>query len=483
MYVSNLSERGRISSMRRNSTPLSMGRVSIRDQVQSGLRAWPIWPVVAISGALTVGMIAIATQFRPIADDYIHIGRVMQMGILPSTIDWFLTFLPGFFGVLLISLFTGLYGSVPDSLAYVPYTMFLVGILYFVGLTALFPFTQSLRVSTPWLLAVAFPSLWLLSMGNLFPEYDIINTFGMMSWISNGYRAHLPLLILVFFFWMNWWRGSNLIGFLVGLFGMVFLTLNFLNALPDIAAYFALALGTAGYYAWHRMRQRGSSKSPVIFANLGMAAGSLAGLAILLLSPGTTSRTDEIPVQFSLESAIQIIPYQTIVFLREMMNVSHAIVFGAAITMGIIVSQLRGGPIQRIGLSHLKAMSTQAIVLTFLLIGTGVIGETLTYAAIFHRWVVLQIEFVAIVLVGLWIGALIALQTPKLSTQRWPYAMMVGALLTALVPLVNVANFAAERKRAWESGQPAPVSYMVDREQLMLRDWWNVIEEQRAAGR
>ena len=460
-----------------------MGRVTVRSPVRPDIGSWPLWPIVLMSGALTVGMIAIATQFRPIADDYIHIGRVMQLGVLPSTTDWFMTFLPGFFGVLLISLFTSLYGSVPDSLAYVPYAFFLVAVLYTVGLTVLFPFTRSLRATTPWLLALATPPLWLLSMGNLFPEYDIINTFGMMSWISNGYRAHLPLLILIFFFWMNCWRGSRLVGFTVGLFGMVFLTLNFLNALPDIAAYFALAIGTASYYAWQRTRRPGSTNTPVIAVNLGIAVGALAGLAILLLSPGTTSRTDEIPVQFSLESAIETIPYQLVVFLREMMNISHALVFVAAISIGITAARISGAPIERNGLSRLKTMALQATALTFLVLGTGVIGETLTYAAIFHRWVVLQIEFVAILLVGLWIGALVGLRNPRSTTQRWAYVVTVGVLLAALVPLVNVANFAAERKRTWESGQPAPVSYMVDREQLMLLDWWKAIEERRGAVR
>lgn len=459
-----------------------MGRVTVRDQVRPDARVWPIWPITVMSGALTAGMIAIATQFRPIADDYIHIGRVMQMGILPSTADWFMTFLPGFFGVLLISLFTGVYGSVPDSLAYVPYTLFLVAVLYVVGLTVLRPFARSLRATTPWLFALTAPPLWLLSMGNLFPEYDIINAFGMMNWISNGYRAHLPLLILVFFFWMNWWRGSTLVGFLLGLLGLMFLTLNFLNALPDIAAYFALALGTAGYYAWQRKRRPAATSTPIIAVNLGMASGALAGLVILLLSPGTTSRTDEIPVQFSLSSAIQVIPYQVVVFLREMMNVSHAVVFLAAISIGVIAAQLSGAQVMQIGQSRLKVMSVQAIALTVLILGTGVIGETLTYAAIFHRWVVLQIEFVAILLVGLWIGARVARRNPGRGTQRWAYVVIVGALVTALVPLVNVAGFAAERKRTWESGQPAPVSYMVDREQLMLKDWWDVIQERRGPG-
>ena len=452
------------------------------DLARRDLRTWSLWPIFMIAGVIALGMITVGTQFRPIADDYIHIGRVAEMGILSSTTDWFSTFLPGFFGVLLISLFTSLFGSVPDSFAYVPYTLFLVIVLYLVGLTLIFPLTQRLRTATPWLFALTIPSLWLLSMGNIFPQYDIINTFGMLSWISNGYRAHLPLLILIFFFWMNWWRSSAVTGTLIGFLGMLFLTLNFLNALPDIAAYFALALGSALFYAWRYRMQPGRTNSRLIAVNAGMAGGALVGLAILLLSPGTTSRTDAIPIQFSLPAALQVIPYQVAIFLREMMNISHAIVLIAAISLGALLTQMSRTTVEAGGLSRLRLMSLQAVFLTLLVLGTGVVGETLTYAAIFHRWVVLQVEFVSIVLIGLWAGAAMTIRYPSWIGRRWVSVVLALALMTAVIPLTNIVEFSVERKRVWETGRPAPVSYMPDREQPMLQEWWAVIEQGRTAG-
>ena len=454
-----------------------MGRVQVRDETSRRRLDGATWSIIALAAALTAGMIAVGTQFRPIADDYIHIGRVTQMGIFSSSAEWFVSFLPGFFGVLLISFFASFFGTVPDSLAYVPYTLFLVLVLYALGVTLLYPFSGSLRSAVVWLTALVFPPLWLLSMGNVFPEYDIINVFGMMSWISNGYRAHLPLLIIVFFFWMNWWRGSKVTGFVIGLLGMVFLTLNFLNALPDIAAYFALATGSAAVFAW-RYRKRPAQRDAVLVAvHTGLAVGTLLGLMILLLGPGTTSRTDEIPIQFSLESAIQVVPYQFTVFVREMMNVSHALTFLAAICVGVILSRRSDDAVRSSALTRLRMMAAQGTALLLLLLGTGVMGETLTYAAIFHRWVVLQIEFVVIVLIGLWLGALLGARRPVQSFLRWAPAVLVLCLLVTVIPLINVAQFAAERRQMWETGQPAPVSYMLDREQAMLQDWWIIIDE------
>ena len=425
--------------------------------------------------AVTLAMVALGTQFRPIADDYFHIGRVMEMGVVGSTADWYVTLLPGFFGVLLMSIFALPFGAVPDYLAYVPYTAFVVATLYLVGFTLLRPFYTRGNRGVVLLLSAVVPPLWLLSMGNLFPQYDVINAFGMLSWISNGYRFHLPLMILIFFFWMNWWSGRRGWGVIVGGLGMLFLTLNFLNPLPDIAAYFALCTGTGAYWAW---RARGSAtreQDTRIAINASMAAGVLGGLLFLLFSPGTSSRMDAKPLQFTLEAALQSVPYQFMIFLREMANISHLLVLAGAVGLSLLVSSRLGDNRRDRCLPMVRFMTITAIALSSLLLVTGMIGETLTYNAIFHRWVVLQVEFVAIVLVGLWIGLKITA-----SKRRQPSIVLAGlvtlaAVVAACIPLLNVLELSVERRQLWDSGQPAPVSYMVDREQEIFRDWWERI--------
>ena len=431
--------------------------------------------VSTLSILLVIAMVVLATQFRPIADDYFHIGRIMEMGVMGSTADWYRTLLPGFVGVLIMSIFAAPFGVVPDYLAYVPYTAFVVAVLYLLGVTLLKPFLTRTNRTFILLLASAIPPLWLLSMGNVFPEYDVINAFGMLSWISNGYRLHLPILLLVFFFWMNWWRFSRFWGIVIGGLGMFVLTLSFLNPLPDIAAYFTLcaSLGLAFVF---RSRKDSSPRSLTRAAiNAAMALGVLAGLLFLLLSPGTTSRIDAKPLQFTLESALLSIPYQVQVFLREMMNVSHVVVLIGAIGLSLLAANQLTNQQLKGCLAAVRYMTMIALVLTGLLLFTGIVGETLTYNAIFHRWVVLQTQFVAIVLIGLWAGLWWASTRKKQMPLSIAGAAIGVALLVAIIPMVRVYDLAIERRQLWETGQPAPVSYMVDREQAIFQEWWDKI--------
>lgn len=431
--------------------------------------------VSTLSIVLVIAMVVLATQFRPIADDYFHIGRIMEMGVIGSTADWYRTLLPGFIGVLVMSIFAAPFGVVPDYLAYVPYTAFVVAVLYLLGVTLLKPFSSRTNLTSNLLLASVIPPLWLLSMGNVFPEYDVINTFGMLSWISNGYRLHLPILLLIFFFWMNWWRFSRFWGIMIGGLGMVVLTLSFLNPLPDIAAYFVLCAGSSLFFAYQSKRNSKPHSLTTAAINASMALGVLGGLLLLLLSPGTTSRIDAKPLQFTLESALLSVPYQLQVFLREMMNVSHLVVLIGAVGLALLAAyQLTTQQITRC-FSAVRYMTLVTLVLTGLLLFTGILGETLTYNAIFHRWVVLQIQFVAIVLIGFW-GALWGISTRKQQIPLSIAGVVTGvALFVAIIPMVRVYDLAIERRQVWETGQPAPISYMVDREQLIFQEWWDKI--------
>ena len=438
-----------------------------------------LWVVIGLGLAITVAMLALATRFRPISDDYIHIGRVLDLGVVGSTADWFVTLLPGVPGVLTISLFAWFAGLAPWSLAYVPYTLFLCSILYLLGAVFLRPLVTREKRRLAWLLAVVFPPLWFLSIGNLFPQHDVINAFGMLSWISNGYRVHLPLLILIFFFAMNRWAGQSRTGFWLGLVGSAFLSLNFLNALPDMAAYFLLAAGTALWLWWRARRADMRPRSPLIAVNLGIAIGMVAGLVILAMSPGTSARAERHPLQFALSTAPETAVYQFTVFLREMMNVSNGLVLLAAVALGSVLALRVDATTHTSGLSVVRLRAIQALVLTGLLVFTGVLGETLTYGAVFHRWALLQVEFAAVMLIGLYLGYRFGTRWSSGWVSNASVAVICLALAASLIPLTNVTRLATDRLERWTSGESASVSFLEDREQPGLRDWWLLIDASR----
>lgn len=438
--------------------------------------------VFAVALTLTLGMLVVATQFRPISDDYIHIGRVIELGVVGSTADWFITLLPGIPGVFLMSSFAWWASEAPWGAAYVPYVALVCSVLYLLGVVVLWPLVQAGRRWVAWMLAAAFPPLWLLSIGNLFPQHDVINAYGMLGWFSAGYRVHLPVLIVTFFFLINCWKGGVRSGLLVGFLGGFLLAMSFLNVLPDMIAYLLIAAGTAGYLAWQACSERASQWSPGVLINLTFAFGIAGGLAALFVSPGTAARTERHPLQFTWESAPSTALYQLTVFLREMMNISNGLVLIAAVSLGLYLA-VRQSPAQRLLVQRTMGLrAVQAVALTVLLIGSGVVGETLTYGAVFHRWAVLQVEFIAIMLVGLLIGQRLARRFTPESTRIAAPLVTIAILTVALVPLLNVAQLAIDRRETWETGEAAPVSFLEDREQAGLREWWAVIDTYRRGG-
>lgn len=425
-------------------------------------------------------LLLIATRLRPIMDDYIHLGRVIEMGVLGSTTNWFTTLLPGFAGVLVISLFSALAIQLPVSLFYVPYVLFLIITLFVLGVVLMRAlFTMSPR----WQLlafALTIPPLWFLSVANVFPQYDVINALAMMNWISSGYRVHLPIMFviayLIFSMWQPPGRTAPVVAFAAGLvFGW-----SFLNLLPDLAAYVAISL-VGGVTLWRRARHDSGNEAakPVsAMSLLALGGGLVIGGIGLAISPGTAARAERHPLQFSWDGIAGALMFEVWNFLREMMNVSNLPVLIAAISMGLIAAHAMTNSTRQSAIHRLRFWLASLLLLLVLLIGSGAFGETLTYAAIFHRWPVLQVQFITIIVTGLLLGLYLY---PRIRTQMWRTGAAIGvvALAAVFIPLQSLSDLAEDRRQMWDSGAPAPLTYLQDREQDTLRDWWHVVVEYR----
>lgn len=415
-------------------------------------------------------------------DDYIHQGRVIELGILGSTVDWFATLLSGFLGVLMISVFSATAVQLPLWLSYVPYLLFLIATFFVLGLVLLkplFPVRKPVRATA---LALTVPPLWFLSVANVFPEYDAINALGMLNWISNGYRVHLPIIFVIVYLIFSAWRPPGVTAPAMALTTGVILGFSFLNLLPDLAAYALVSfLGAIGL----RLRQRrrpdgGQQENQPAMSLLALGAGLVLAGITLAISPGTSARAERHPLQFSLEAAPDTFLTQVWNFLREMMNVSNILVLIAAIAVGLLAAQGFSHAARGHALQRLRFWLASVALLLVLLIGSGALGETLTYGAIFHRWSVLQIEFTVFVLIGLTVGCS---ASDKMNPRAQKLLVIAGlvALLSTFVPLANVTRLADDRLAVWETGAPAPLSYLQDREQQTLNEWWIIVEDYRQA--
>ncbi len=437
-----------------------------------------------VSLTAIVWLLFIATRLRPLMDDYIHQGRVIELGILGSTADWFATLLSGFLGVLTISAFSATAVQLPLWLSYVPYVFFLIATFLVLGLVLLKPLLPSRQPLRTTALALTMPPLWFLSVANVFPEYDAINALGMLNWISNGYRVHLPIIFLIAYLIFSAWRPPGVTAPVMALATGLILGFSFLNLLPDLAAYALISfLGALGLWLQRRTRPDGDQQTHQPATSL-LALGSglvLAGIG-LAMSPGTSARAERHPLQFSLEAAPNTFLTQVWNFLREMMNVSNILVLIAATAVGLLAAQGLSRAAKRHALQRLIFYLVSLALLLLLLIGSGALGETLTYGAIFHRWSVLQIEFAVFVVMGLMVGYR-ASDTMKAPVHNLLVAAGLVALLSTFVPLANVTRLADDRLAVWETGAPAPMSYLQDREQQTLNEWWAIVEDYRQTPR
>ena len=425
-------------------------------------------------------LLFIATLLRPVMDDYIHQGRVIELGIVGSTADWFTSLLSGFLGVLTISVFAATAVQLPLWLSYVPYVLFLVVTFFALGLVLLRPLFP---VRHPWqmvALALTVPAMWFLSVANFFPEYDAINALGMLNWVSNGYRVHLPIMFVVAYLIFSAWRPPGFTAPVMALATGLILGFSFLNLLPDLAAYALISIVGS---AMLRLRQTARSDSDPrgnLPATSLLALGSglvVAGMG-LALSPGTSARAERHPLQFSLEAAPGTFLMQVWNFLREMMNVSNILVLITALAIGLLAAHGLSHAARRHASQRLTFWLASLVLLLLLLIGSGALGETLTYGAIFHRWSVLQVEFVVFVLMGLTLGCWASIRVNP-PVRHMLVAAGLVALIATSIPLSNVTRLADSRLAVWETGAPAPLSYLQDREQLTLNEWWTVVEEYR----
>jgi hypothetical protein len=438
------------------------------EQNNSRVTLFVLVSITMLSLTLIGALLFIATISRPIADDYIHIHRVLDIGIIGSTSAWFFELLGGFLGVGVVSIFAWLVGTLPLSVGYLPYMLFILVVLYVAVLLLLRMTTSSIRVRLIWILALTGPALWLLSIGNLFPEHDLINIYGMLTWISAGYRVHLPVLFVIVLIAISLVKARNA-GTLLSsaVIGISFAFMS-LNVLPDLASYAASALLLA-----FLCRSQDSSRNLVSFG-----CGIVIGTLLLYLTPATAARVSRHPLLLELSTAPASFGTNIIDYVREMVNPSNVLVLLGALSLGTAIVRLspRNDDAFAEHTRELGKWVTVLVALTGLLILSGALGDTLTYGGVFHRWSVLQIEFLTIIAVGLWLAFRF---TRKQGLPTFALASLVFIVAASYIPLVNLYHLSTAREAMWTSGSPAPVGFMEDRENTRYAQLWEEIDARR----
>lgn len=456
-------------------------------------RSNPVQPWLAVgmivSAATAVAVLLIATQFRLIADDYAHVAGVLTRGIVGNTTYWFGIELAGIPGLVILGGFSWLVGHMSWVVGQVPYTVFLLATVWLFGAVAaaFMGARTNRRVVGIGLLAIP---MWVLSIGNVLGDYDVQSLMGMLNWISAGYRTTLPFWFATLFLALATsasWRSTTRL--VVGAAGGLFVTLSSLNLLPDLAAYLAITLVAAAFLTSTRAKQFVSDPPAPRQGFMAAAVGIAVGILVLWLAPATALRRERHPLLLSWQDSPAAFIGQLANFTREWMNVSNLLVavVAAGVTLLLLIgAETRlGEPERRQASARVRqraaAFAVTAWLLVFMLVVTGAFGDVLTYGGVFHRWSVQQAAFIGFVALGVFMGATIGTRGATNGDRSTRRTAMIGVatvfcLLVTMVPLARMATMAIERRQLWETGQPAPLGFMADRD---ARDWlaaWQQIE-------
>ena len=413
-------------------------------------------------------------NLRLMADDYVFAARALDLGVIGAAQDWYQVQFGGVTFNYLGSAFAWAIGALPWGWGYLPYVLALL-IVIFVGCTlALRVAAATLAVRFALLGGLVALPLWVLGIGSVGPAHDILVLLGQFNWMSAGYRAlavwGFIIAVLVGFAATRWaiaWRvvAGLVIGLVVGM-----------SLLPETLAFISTLIVLMALYWW-----RGSGRHDALWS-LTYASSLLVGLVvslpILWFSPGALARKDSfIPVPVG-EVPGRWLP-EVLDYLREVANPSMLLVFVGGAALGLLLrAVLPSSDLPNIAPRAMR-LAVGVGLLLVLLVVFGALGSVLSYSAVWHKWGAVQAMFLLMLLLGLALGARLARHRGDGRTLVVAYVALVLVMLAALVPGTLILRLSAERAELWDSGAPAPLDYIADREAEANLQAWLTIQAHR----
>lgn len=412
---------------------------------------------------------------RLIGDDYIFAAYAKVLGILASVALW-----SNFFASPVASFFMFLHGwwaaVVPTWMTYLPLSLFMMLFAAAVGMSIIASATGlrlgRLQVVTVGLFSV---TMWILAFGNLGNDHDAVTLFSHLNWFSASYRAVLAFawFFAVFLILLVPARLPSKAAPLIFIPLGLLLSLIALNPLPDLLAYLFGTLLLAV------LSQRSSSdgwSSSRVRRLLFLALGQALGTALLLMSPGAAGRRQWLRFS-SPEDPVAAVAGQALVFAREAVNPSLILVFvGTSALVGFLALT---NPIRE--RCHIPALWDLTWVSTALLILLTMSGSTnvlIGPGAVWHRWGVQAMAFIACLLWASLAGLAIAKRWVRLRFSLLVIAMVCSAI--SFVPSLSTSLLIMDRAKSWAESD-SEVMYIWDKK--MFAECWAVLQEGGSPGR
>ena len=424
--------------------------------------------VGAVCLILVIAMCVVATELRPIWDDYC-MGSVATQGFVSALETWFTTWSGDLTARASDTLLLGLPlahwpWSVASAVAFLTTSILAVLAIYSIAGQGKERQRRALVWAGAPMFLVAWWAWWAAPMA-LGGTNDVSLTgVYVFNWQNIGTGYLVPMLILTSAWVLLWRSGMHrmpvwlsaalalLIGLLGGLSGAVFAVSSFVW----LVAWAAYLLATR--------RARGRLDFAVLGAG---AAGLMAGLGIALTSPGAQARAAQLADLGTLEPKT---PWSLFAWTMPRAMSDWALgIFSLGliptVLLGVTVGAVVLGPGTRQRAAALATRGAGVLAFSLLLEVVNRASEAFAYPAPWHLVAPRAMAFLGITVLAAAAGQLVGKRLLLRRSLAALFASLaIGGLVVAAISLGSVAGDIQDRRAAWDSG-PAPIAGLTDTEQ------------------
>jgi hypothetical protein len=430
-----------------------------------------------------LGVVAMATRLRPIADDYCH-AAVGVIGYLPSLGVWYATWIGDLFQVSVTALLVGQpLIHLPFSVAsMIPFLFTALGVLALSLIVVMRSARASRRDATvavfvvsPLILVLWWASWWVpvtlspdqggvpFFLATAVTDWQVVNVQYVLvpailigAWLLIADRTIRP----------EWARIAvvAILGLCSGTGGLVF----------GVAALgFVVAL-----WVWRYLERRAWDRAATL-STIVFGAACLAGLVIAYLSPGAQGRADLLAVTRPVESISPLtllgwmFPQAIYNWLGIVVHISALLVVVVGIGIAFLLRAVGVVPARR------TLLRTSAGFLTFSLVLTLAVraGDAFSYTAFWHDVMPRLVVLVALTAAGVALGDWLAGILNRTATYAVSLVVVL-AVVVALGSLFAMYWHVVERTGQWDAG-PAPAGGAVDLSADWVDSCWKQLGETR----
>lgn len=437
-------------------------------------RATLLW--ASVVGAVTF----MGVHGRPIADDYCNAVRVERLGVFGAAESLFNTWHGGWSADLVISFYGRLIVGLPFGWSYFPFALTTLALLVLAARAVVVGLgTGRDRDPATWLLNVPLLTvLFLVGIASSSRGQDLL--FGAFLWQAASIVHLWPILlgIILLFATLELRQYSRRGADVALVAGAVVVSgFNFTETAVFGGAATMLAVGTGVVAASALDSKAALRRTARRYALSGLVA--VVSFAVMYLAPGTGIRRGFLEAPEAVDDGIisRFVRFQELVTAVVSTSLGrHGVILALVLGVGLGILSRRSG-VYAIDVGRAAVVAVSAAMVA----GVGVLitaaGQVASYPAPWHTLALIPIWIICALTLGVVVGAVLpvdGVRVPGLGSVAQGLPVVV-----ALVLALHVAGYAGlltARSSLWDSGAPAPIAGLPDREAGWVKGCWEELQ-------